>query len=223
MRQIEILQNQLDYVGLFAAPAFRLFANPAALASGLYHVFQGYHSGADDIRLEGDPAQPLRQTCAVDLGEHGSYRVSLERVEWMRPAAWSRELNSSILANGDSWLRSIVGNTLMHSHYFTYTAHASPLAGTARDAIIEMGGPSLPGFGESEGTGLIFHTKMPLGNHPVQFTVDHSHEVQDGLYFELVVSLEHDLIDYAQTGSWLLDTIHRAFHALGLVPVTGLG
>lgn len=53
MHEIDIAQDQLDYVGLLAAPAFRLFTSPAALASGLYHAFQGFHSGTDAITFEG--------------------------------------------------------------------------------------------------------------------------------------------------------------------------
>jgi hypothetical protein len=224
MRQLDIVHDQLEYVGLLSAPAFRLFSNPGALASGMYYAFQGYHSGTDDITFEGEPAQPLRQSCAVDLGSHGTYTVSLERVEWTRPDSWAWELDSSVLAQGDRWLRSLrADGGLMHSHYFTYTAHASSPSGTARDLLLAMGGPSLPGFGESDGTGLIFHSRTAPGDYPVQFTINHSHEVEDGLFIELVAILETDTIDYLKIGPWLLGLLRRAVGGVGLEIVTGVG
>lgn len=224
MQEFDIVQDQLEYVGLLAVPAFRLFATPAALASGLYHAFQGFHSGADAITFDGDVAQPLRQACAVDLGDHGSYKLSVERVEWTRPGAWAWELNSTLLAHGDAWLRSTrTAGALLHSHYFTYSAHARPLSGSVRDLLLSIGAPPLPGFGESDGTGLIFHTRTADGNYPVQLTVDHSHEVENGLYLELVVSIEQDLIEYGNIGSWLLGLLHHATANLRLSIVTGVG
>jgi hypothetical protein len=223
MRQLDIVQDQLEYVGLLAAPAFRYFTNPAVLASGLYHAFQGYHSGTDDITFEHDATHPLRQACTVDLGTFGSYKLSLERVEWARPGAWPWELNSSVLAAGDTWLRSIpAGGALMHSHYFTYTAHALPVSETARDLLLGLGGPTLSGFGESNGTGLIFHSQIAPGSS-FQLTIDHSHEVQNGVFIALVVIVERDQIDYLQVGHWLLGIIHQAARSLELEIVTGVG
>lgn len=223
MRQLDIVDDQLEYVGLLAAPAFRLFTSPTALASGLYHAFYGYHSGVDDITFEGEPADPLRGSCTVDLGPQGTYKLSLERVEWERSDPWTWELDSAVLAQGDAWLRSLrTGAPLMHSHYFTYTAHASSLSGTAREVLLELGGPSLPGLGENDGTGLIFHSRMSPDTS-IQFTIDHSHEVENGLFIELVAILETDQIDYLHIGPWLLDTVHRAVRGLELEIATGVG
>jgi hypothetical protein len=223
MRQLDIVDDQLEYVGLFATPAFRLFTSSAALASGLYHAFYGLHSGTDDITFEREPADPLRGSCAVDLGPEGTYRVSLERVEWERPDAWVRELNSSVLARGDTWLRSArPGAPLMHGHYFTYTAHASLDSGSARELLLGLGGPSLPGLGENDGTGLIFHARISPDTS-IQFTIDHSHEVENGLFLELLAILKTDQIDYLRIGPWLLDTMHRAVRGLGLEIIAGDG
>lgn len=232
MRQLDIVQDQLEYVGLLAAPAFWFFENPPALASGLYHAFQGYHSGStrvlrplgtDDITFERDATHPLRQAYTVDLGTYGSYKVGLERVEWVRPGSWAYELNSSVLALGDTFLRpGRADSVLMHSHYFTYTAHAFSVSETARDLLRGLGGPSLSGFGENDGTGLIFHSQLAPGSS-FQFTIDHSHEVQNGVFLELVVIVEKDQIDYLQIGHWLLDILRRAVGGIGLEIVTGVG
>lgn len=223
MRQLDIIDDQLEYVGLFAEPAFRLFTSPAALASGLYHAFYGHHSGVDDITFEGAPADPLRGSWVVDLGPQGTYKLSLERVEWERPDSWTWELDSAVLAGGDAWLRSLrTGAMLMHSHYFTYTAHASSLTGTASEVLLGLGGPSLPGLGQNEGTGLIFHSRIS-SDTTIQFTVDHSHEVENGLFIELIAILERDQIDYLQIGPWLLDILRRAASGAGLEIVTGVG
>jgi hypothetical protein len=223
MRQLDIVNDQLEYVGLLAAPAFQLFANPATLASGLYHAFSGYHSGTDDITFEGEPTDPLRGSCEVDLGTNGTYKLSLERVEWVRPGAWAGELDSTVLARGDTWLRSLrMGGPVMHSHYFTYTAHTLPQSVTARELLLGMGGPSLPELGENEGTGLIFHSRISPDTS-IQFTINQSHEVENGLFVELVAILGTDQIDYLQIGPWLRDILHRAAGGVGLEIVNGVG
>lgn len=223
MRQLEIVDDQLEYVGLFATPAFRLFTSSAAVASGLYHAFYELHSGTDDITFEREPTDPLRGSCEVDLGPEGTYKVSLERVEWERPDSWVRELNSSVLARGDTWLRSArPGAPLMHSHYFTYTAHASLNSGSARELLLGLGGPPLAGLGENDGTGLIFHSRISPDTS-IRFTIDHSHEVEDGLFLELLAIMEADQIDYIAIGPWLLDIVHRAVSGLELEIVTGVG
>jgi hypothetical protein len=224
MRQLEIVQDQLDYVGLLAAPAFRLFSDRMALASGLYHAFQGYHSGVDSVTFESDPTQPLREVCEIDLDDYGAYKVTVERIEWTRLDAWTWALDCALLARGDAWLRSLrAGHAVMHSHYFTYTAHATTLLGVGRDLLLELGAPALRSLGESDGTGLIYHARLSPGNHPVQLTIDHSHEAPNGVYLELIVSLETDLLDYEKIGSWLLDILNRSIGELGLQVITGRG
>lgn len=160
----------------------------------------------------------------MDLGSHGTYKVSLERVEWTRLSAWTWELDSAVLAHGDTWLRTQRGaGTLMHSHYFTYAAHAFPLSTSARELIMELGAPALAGFGEGDGTGLIFHTRVEPKGFPMQLTIDHSHQMQNCIFVELVVRMEQDEIDYAEAGLQLLRTTDRALAALGLKVVTGVG
>lgn len=224
MQQLDIVHDRLDYVGLLATPAFRLFANPAALAVGLYQTFQWYHTGTEAISFEGEQAKPLQRSCVVALGNFGTYRLTPERVEWTRPDAWASQLESSVLALGDAWLRQLAsGAALMHSHYFTYSAHVAPVGSMARDILVEMGGPALPGFGTTEGTGLIFHTRVLPENFEVRFTLDHSNEATNGLFVEMIVTFEHDIIDYTRTGPYLVEVLHRALRSLNLELVQGVG
>jgi hypothetical protein len=224
MPQLDIVQDRLEYVGLLAAPAFRVFANQIALASGLYQAFQGYHSGIDNINFEGESAKPLQRSCVVDLGDHGTYRLSLERVEWTRTNAWAYQLASTVLGQGDAWLRQLGGGApLMHSHYFTYSAHVFPIGSAPRDVLMGIGGPALQGFGDNEGTGVIFHTRNPVDEHELQLTIDHSHDVQGGLFIEMLIVFEHDSLDFVRTGPFLVDTLRRALKSVDLEVFTGVG
>jgi hypothetical protein len=220
---MDISQDQLDYVGLLTVPMFHLFTGASSVASGLYYAFLGLHSGADAITVDANPAQPSQMNCAVALSDRGTWRLSLERVDWTLPRAYTWELNSDVLARGDAWLRTAVRGPLLRSHYFTYTAHLFPLEGTAQDVLTALRTPTLKGFGESYGTGAIYHVYLAPRQWTVQITVDHSQHFTGFLFFQMIVAVEQDALDYTQIGGDLFRLMHQAFMATGLDVVTGVG
>jgi hypothetical protein len=215
MRQMHISQDQLDYVGLLTVPMFHLFTGTASVASGLYYAFLGLHSGTESISVDRDQAHLSQMSCAVTLGHQGTWRLSLERIDWTLPYASAWELNSAVLARGDAWLRTGVRGALLHSHYFTYTAHLIPQEGTAQEALTALKTPTLHNFGESYGTGAVFHVYFSPLQWTVQITVDHSQQVAGAVFFQMVVAINQDTLNYADIGLELYTLLRRALAATG--------
>jgi hypothetical protein len=213
---MHIYQDQLDYVGLLTVPMYHLFTSAPSVASGLYYAFLGLHSGTDSITVDADPARLSQMNCAITLDESSTWRLSLERVDWTLPRASSWELNSGVLARGDAWLRTAVRGPLLRSHYFTYTAHVYPEAGTAHDVLAALGTPTLNGLGESYGTGAVYHVFLAPRQWNVQITVDHSQQFTGSVFFQLIVAIEQDAIDYAQVGVDLYGLVRQALVSTGM-------
>jgi hypothetical protein len=220
MVSIEVSQDQLEYVGLLATPAFTLLSDPEKIVGGLYYAFLGLHTGLGDFQTEGTGV--LQQT-VINLHTRGTYRFSVERVEWQFLGAGLWELDPSPLVRGDSWLRSAVSGLKFKNHYITYAAHTWMREGTARDFLLSHPRPHLVGFGEDHGTGLIFHGYHPDRNWSVHLTIDHSNLVQNGLFLQMVVVIAAESIDYVQTIRVMDELFRRAIAQLGLDLVRSVG
>jgi hypothetical protein len=216
MRRMHIYQDQLDYVGLLTVPMYHLFTSTPAVASGLYYAFLGLHSGTESITVDADPAQLPQMTCAVTLGQWGTWRLSLERVDWTLPHASSWKLDSAVLARGDTWLRTAVRGPLLRNHYFTYTAHLFAAEGTAHDVLASLGTPALENLGESYGTGAIYHVFLASHRWTVQITVDHSQQFTGGIFFQVIAAMEQDAVDYTQVGVDLYALVRQVLITTGM-------
>jgi hypothetical protein len=223
MRSITVHQDQLEYVGLLTTPALDLLSHPEKVVSGLYHAFLGMHSGLVDFQVENESGTAVADTVVVNLGMHGSYRFDYERVEWTNPNAGTWELDVSALARGDSWLRSVIPGLKFQHHYFTYFAHCRIDEGSARDYLLSLQSPHLAGFGENQGTGLIFRASFPDQNWAIQLTVDHSNVVPTGLYVQCVSSIAVDQIPHQESVRHIDILFRKALSQLGLQLVRYVG
>lgn len=223
MRRMHIYQDQLDYVGLLTVPMYHLFTSTPAVASGLYYAFLGLHSGTESITVDADPAQLSQMNCAVTLGQWGTWRLGLERVDWTLPQASSWELGSGLLARGDAWLRSAVRGPLLRNHYFTYSAHLFAEEGTAHDVLAALGTPALKGLGESYGTGAVYHVYLPPQQWTIQITVDHSQQFTGGIFFQMIVAMEQDAIDYGKIGVDMYTMVRQVLITTGMDVVMNVG
>lgn len=216
MPSIHVTQDQLEYVGFLSPPAFPLLSRPEQVVSGLYFAFVGLHSGLENFAVENDSQVPLSQIISVNLTDRGTYRFSSERIEWVFPEAGSWELDASVLSRGEAWLRSALPNLKFQSHYYTYFAHGWLLDGSAADFLVSLGSPELPGFGENQGTGLVFHANFPDHNWAIQLTVDHSNILPGALFVQIVTTVEGDRIDHAGTVRHIDALFHEGLKRLGL-------
>ena len=222
MRSITVHQDQLEYVGLFATPAFGFLTQPDKVTSGLYYSFLGLHSGLSDFQIE-NPGTGLARDVAVNLIERGTYRFTPERIEWTYPGAGKSELDVGVLARGDSWLRSALPELKFQHHYYTYFAHCWIDEGTARDFLLSLSSPQIAGFGENQGTGLIFHANFPDHNWATQITIDHSNVVPHGLFIQCVTGIMADHVSHAETVRYIDSQFRQALVQFGLTLVRFVG
>lgn len=222
MRSITVHQDQLEYVGLFAVPAFGLLTQPDRVVSGLYYAFTGLHAGLSNFQID-DDGTGLSQDITVNLIDRGTYRFNPERVEWTYPGAGNSELDAGVIARGDSWLRSALPELKFQHHYYTYFAHCWLSEGSARDFLLSLSSPQLSGFGENQGTGLIFHANFPDHNWSMQITIDHSNVVPLGLFVHCVTAISGDYVPHSDTVRHIDGLFRQALTQLGLHLVRFVG
>lgn len=216
MRTIQVVQDQLEYVGLFATPVFGLRSLREKVVSGLYNAFLGMHAGLSDFHVESDPALALPDTIAVNLTTRGTYRFHRERIEWTFPSAGGAEMDASVLERGDTWLRSALPALHFQTHYYTYLAHTWVLEGSAKEFLLSLDSPQLAGFGENLGTGLIFHAHFPDHAWSMQLTVDHSNVVSEGLFVQIVAAITADRVNHQETVRYIDKLFREGLERLGL-------
>lgn len=215
MRSITVHQDQLEYVGLFATPAFGLLGQPDKVVSGLYYAFLGLHSGLPEFQVE-NAGTTLTHDVSVNLIGRGTYRFTPERIEWTYPGAGSSELDATVLARGEAWARSALPELKFQHHYYTYFAHCSFDEGSARDFLLSLSSPQLPGFGENQGTGLIFHAYFPDHNWSLQITIDHSNVVPTGLFVQCVTVIAANEVQHPHNVRYIDQLFRQALAGFGL-------
>jgi hypothetical protein len=223
MQPFDIGENQLEYQGSLATPLFVLLSNRTKVAADLYNALLGLHSGINSFSFSTGKTGAIAPTLDVDLNEYGTYHLASEQIQWRFPDAWTYEWRPTPLVRADAWLRAAVPNLTFQNHVFTYEAHGSLLSGDARNFLLGFGSPALEGLGVNDGTGLIFHFSYPSHGWYVHLLVDHSHVQPEGLFIQMVTTIEGGGIDYEQTTSWIKDLFREALGRLGLEIATGVG
>jgi hypothetical protein len=203
MQPFDIGENQLEYQGSLATPLFVLLSNRTKVAADLYNALLGLHSGINSFSFTTGKTGAIAPTLDVDLNEYGTYHLASEQIQWRFPDAWTYEWRPTPLVRADAWLRAAVPNLTFQNHVFTYEAHGSLLSGDARNFLLGFGSPALEGY--------------------VHLLVDHSHVQPEGLFIQMVTTIEGGGIDYEQTTSWIKDLFREALGRLGLEIATGVG
>lgn len=199
MPKLLVQMNQLDYVGLFSAPALGLWGEGGKILQGLYNAFSGYQINLADLRNESSSLNPSDQVIAVRFGSVGEYRFRFDRVELKLLNFTKNSLAEApgVLAVGDEWLRSLVPGLGFKSHLFATVSHSRLLNGTAREFLLGLPSLNIDGVGVSEGPGVIFHWDLPEKGWKVQFAMDHSLSVEGGLFINFLIRPNGDTIDYS--------------------------
>jgi hypothetical protein len=102
------------------------------------------------------------------------------------------------------------------SHLYTYFAHTRVEGGTSGDILKKLTNIDIKYLGKSRGNGLIFRYDLAEKGWELQFTMDHSLLVENGLFVQFSILSKSDKQEYVDVllhGRTLLD---KALESIGL-------
>lgn len=218
MSKLIVKQNQLDYVGVFSHPAFPLYGSGPKLLEGLYTAFAPYQVTLSDIRDDSSYGRPSELSLTVSFGLSGIFKLKLDRVEFTVYNFTAEDLQvfPQILRSSDEWLRSAISNFSWRSHLFGSMSHNGLSDGTSEEYLRGLSSLDIPSIGTSEGSGVIYHWKLPAEDWRVQLLIDHSTSVPSGLFINFLLRPATDRIDYEQVAIQGFDIFKRALAIIGL-------
>ncbi|SRR6266404_430456 len=223
MSKLIVKKNQLDYVGVFSHPAFPLYGSGSKLLEGVYTAFAPYHVTLSDIRDDSPYGRPSELSLTVSFGLSGIFRLKLDRVEFTVYNFTGEDLQvfPQILRSSDEWLRSAISNFSWQSHLFASISHNSLSEGTSQEYLRALSSLDIPGIGNNEGNGVIYHWNIPEEDWLVQLGIDHSTSVPLGLYINFLLRPGPDRIDYEHVTLKGFDLFKRALANIGLETTDG--
>lgn len=200
MPKLLVQRNQLEYVGFFSEPALGLWGEGAKILQGMFSAFSPYHISLSDLRNESSSLHPSDQVVTVKFGAIGEYRFKFDRVELTLLNFNKSSLSEvpKLLIAGDEWLRAVVPGFTFSSHFFSSLSHSELDHGTSQEFLRGLSSVDIPGVGVSKGSGIIFHWDLQEQGWRVQFTIDHSLSVDDGLFVNYLIRPSGDRIDYVE-------------------------
>lgn len=218
MRKLIVQRNQLNYVGIFSEPALSLWGEGKKIFQGLFTAFSPYQIDLDDLSNDSSSPSPSDQLVAVKFGTIGEYRFKFDRVE-LNLFNFTR--NSifevpKLLSSGEEWLRSVVPGFAFRSHSFASLSHSELQQGTSQEFLRGLSSIDIPGIGVTEGSGIIFHWDLPDKGWRVQFTIDHSISVANGLFTNFLIRPSGDRVDYVNFVADGMQLFERVFLEIGL-------
>ena len=218
MSKLIVKQNQLDYVGAFSHPAFPLFGSGAKLFEGLYAAFAPYQVTLSDMRDDSIYGRPSELSVTVSFGVSGMLKLKLERIEFTVYNFTAEDLQvfPQILRSSDEWLRSAISNFSWRSHFFGSMSHSVLSEGTSEEYLRGLSHLDIPSIGTNEGSGVIYHWKLPAEDWRVQLLIDHSTSVPSGLFTYFLLRPGTAKIDYEQVTVKGFDLFNRALAGIGL-------
>lgn len=198
MQKLLVQSNQLDYVAFFSQPGLGLWGEGTKILQGLFSAFSPFHINLADLRNDSSSLHPSDQVVTVRFGAIGEYRFKFDRVELTLLNFNSKSLVEvpKVLTAGDEWLRSVIPGFTFSSHLFATLSHSELDHGTSQEFLRNLSALDIPGVGVSEGSGIIFHWDLREKGWRVQFGIDHSVSVNNGLFVNYVIRPVGDKIDY---------------------------
>lgn len=217
MPTLTVNYNQLTYSGTFAKPAFDLFGGKLA-GGGLFDAFSPFGIGLHSISEEGMLSNPSTVAVNVYLGNLGNYKLKLDSVEWKAINFGDEVIPKfpEVLQAASDWLRASVAQFSYKNHVFIYNGHCAMSEGTAKDFLLGIGHKSPVILGEELGNGLIHNWFSAELGGSVQFLLDRSMPVKDGLFVQFIVVIEGDQIDYRMLSEEGYSILVAELKALGL-------
>ena len=218
MQKLIVQQVSIDYYGFFASPAFSLLGEMRQIIEGLSNAFASHNIGLGNFRLDGDNTEPSTATITVRLGPYGVYRLKFDQVQASLGPFTDEELEGfvSVIEKGNQWVRATVQNFRFKTHVFSYASHCTVGGETSSTFLLSLPRRLTPVPGEDLGSGVLETWYDPEMHARVRFMLDHSLQVNDGLYVSYMVVFERDEIDYAEAAHQARIVLDSYLERLGL-------
>ena len=198
MQTLFVQQANVDYYGLFSAPAYNLIGEVKQIIEGLAQAFVSNNVGLGNFRLDGDVSEPSYATVTVRLGSFGLYKFKFDQIQANLAAFSDDDLEGfiSVIKKGNGWVRENVHNFSFKTHIFSYGSHSTMPDKTSTEFLKALPRRNVPVPGEDLGSGLLetWHDKEVDAR--VRLSLDHSLQWQDGIYINYMVVFDRDEIDY---------------------------
>jgi len=198
MQKLLVQQANIDYYGFFNGPAFNLMGEMRHIIQGLSEAFSGNNVGLGNFRLDGEASEPSSASVTVRLGSFGLYKFKFDQVQANLASFSYDDLEGfiSVISKGNKWVRQSVDNFSFRSHIFSYSNHSNIVENTSTEFLTALPRRNIPLPGEDLGSGLLetWHDKEMDAR--VRLSLDHSLQLQDGLYMNYIIVFDRDEIDY---------------------------
>ncbi len=217
MPTLTVNYNQLSYAGTFVKPAFDLLGGKPP-GGGLYDVFSPFGIGLHSISEEGAMNSPGSLAINIYLASLGSFKLKLDGVEW-KVINFNDEVIPKfpdVLKAAADWLRSSVSNFSFKSHVFIYNGHCAMSESNSKEFLLSLGHKSPLILGEELGNGLIHNWFSDELGASIQFMLDRSTPVKNGLFVQFIIISDKDDVDYQVLSEKGYGILLEELKALGL-------
>lgn len=199
MAKLEIIQNEVNYTGVFSEADFRFWADDKRVTAGLYRSFREFNPALSDLTISRDPRTPAEYRAELALGVRSKFALRLDRIEAALSNFERAELArfADVLSRGREWVEKDFPSQSFRAHIFTYASHSSLSEGSSEVILSKVGRSDAPAIGKPRGHGVIFHYDVAEEGWQLQLTVDHSLVIVGGLFLHLVILANQNTINYS--------------------------
>ena len=219
MRKMIAEQVQLGHHGFFSRPVFpRLDQN---LLETLFAVFSECDPNLTvaDIRQEWGASNLGDCSFTVHLFNYSAnYKFKVDRIEARFNDFTEDQLSliPQVLQSGDRWLRSLDSQFSFRMHLFTHSSHNRLSEGTSEEFLKSLSSIDIPDIGTNRGHGILFNWLVGERNWNFQLSIDHSLQITDGLFLQLLFRMADDKIDHKEAFEGGLKLGRSALAKIGL-------
>jgi hypothetical protein len=176
---------------------FDLWGDGKTILNGVYRALQPFGATLSNIRIEG--SGPADQHVSVSVGPTTQvFRFDRVETTFINPTDQVFDKIPSILGDSLGWVRAACPDIPVAAHQASHLTH-SKLSEETLEQVLSRIGPTAPKIGgQTQGSGAIFHWKVPEHQWVTQLTIDRSVGIQNGLFVMLSINAPVDKIDYRE-------------------------
>lgn len=212
MKKLNLDQAQVAYTATFAAPAFSLWHDRAALIEQIYEALNAFGVTLSDMRYETLDRTASGASLIITTVELGNFRLKLDSLEWAIVDFVNEDLQevSGMLKGIEDLLRSKQKGFEFKHHTINYFNHSKLSEGTRKSFLDSLSTKPLQTVGKNLGTGVIYHWQDDVLNAQSQLLITHSLIVEDGLFIQYNFIFERPTVDYQELVEVAINRLDRA-------------